>query len=143
MENGKSQFNAQFTILSRHKTMIGKAEDHVKQKAAARAAETKARSGSGSGSGAEPRARVHPEAELRAAEAETELYRERAAAARAIDARRKYPMLDPARLKAARADAMRFRSQSDRDRAAFARYHSAEKNSLLENDVLQYMMAYL
>ena len=128
--------------------MIGKAEDHVKQKAAARATGSKARSGvsgvSGvSGSGAEPRARVHPEAELRAAEAETELYRERAAAARAIDARRKYPVLDPARLKAARADAMRFRSQSERDRAAFARYHSAEKNSLLENDVLRYMMAYL
>jgi hypothetical protein len=125
--------------------MIGKAEDHVKQKAAARAAETKSRSGNGSGNGggAEPRARVHPEAELRAAEAETELYRERAATARAIDARRKYPMLDPARLKAARADAMRFRIQSDRDRAAFARYHIAEKNSLLENDVLQYMMAYL
>ena len=127
--------------------MIGKAEDHVKQKAAARATGSKARSGisggSGGGSGAEPRARVHPEAELRAAEAETELYRERAAAARAMDARRKYPVLDPARLKAATANARRFRRQSDRDRAAFVLYHSAEENSIMDTDVLQHMMAFL
>ena len=126
--------------------MIGKAEDHVKQKAAARATGSKARSG-GSGvsgvSGAEPRARVHPEAELRAAEAETELYRERAAAARAMDARRKYPVLAPARLKAATANARRFRRQSDRDRAAFVLYHSAEENSIMDTDVLQHMMAFL
>lgn len=88
---------------------------------------------------------VHPEAELRAAMAEAELYRERAAAARALDARRKYPVLDPARLTAARADAMRLRSQSDRDRAAFARYQGAGENRLptLQTDVLQYMVAYL
>lgn len=140
------------------------AKDHRKQKAAAEVAETKAKSDAkrklaadavaarrtgrdtdkvANEELAKSRAHVHPEAELSAAEAEAGHHREKVAAARAIHPSRKYPILDPTRLKAAKANVRQFRRQSDRDRASFMLYHSAEENSMMENDLLQHLKTFL
>lgn len=140
------------------------AKDHRKEKAAAKVAEAKAKRDAkrkeaadalaarraGRDMDKKKRARlatlvahVHPEAELRAAETEAQHYREKTAAARAMNVKRKYPVLDPARLLAAKARARQFRRQSVKDRKSFEAVQGRKHAVFSTKDAREHINSFL